>query len=114
MKVTVIAQHHGEGAFPTFVKGSTVKMGDEDTHFLRWYPCVIEGHETYVPECFVQNSKLIRDYNPTELIAEVGDVLEVREIIYAWLMVTNSEGITGWIPAESVLTDKDDINKNRF
>jgi hypothetical protein len=28
----------------------------------------------------------------------------VREIVYAWLIVTNENGVTGWIPAESVLS----------
>jgi hypothetical protein len=105
MKVNVIAQHLGEGAFPTFVKGTPITMGEECSHFLHWYPCVIEKYETYVPECFVCDGKLIRDYNPTELIAEVGDDLEVREIVYAWLFATNAEGVTGWIPAESVVSD---------
>jgi hypothetical protein len=79
-------------------------MGEEDTHFLHWYPCVIERHETYVPESFVRDGKLVRDYNPTELVAEVGDILEVQEIVYAWLMATNENRTTGWIPAESVVS----------
>ena len=106
MKVKVIAQHSGEGAFPTFAKGTAVTLGEECTHFLHWYPCAIDEHETYVPESFVREGKLIRDYNPTELVAKVGDVLEVQEIVYAWLVATNENGITGWIPAESVLSER--------
>ena len=104
MRVKVIAQHPGEGEFPVFSKGTAVIMGEECTHFLHWYSCKIEGHETYVPDSFVRDGKLVRDYNPTELVAEVGDVLEVHEIVYAWLLATNAEGLTGWIPAESVLS----------
>jgi len=106
MKVKVIAKHFGEGAFPTFAKGTAVAFGEECTHFLHWYPCAIDGHETYVPESFLCEGKLIRDYNPTELVAETGDILEVQEIVYAWLMATNENGITGWIPAESVLSER--------
>jgi len=105
MKVKVIAQHSGEGTFPTFAKGTAVALGNECTHFLHWYPCAIDGHETYVPESFVREGKLIRDYNPTELVAEIGDIFEVQEIVYAWLMATNESGTSGWIPAESVLSE---------
>ena len=104
MNVKVISHHPGEGVFPTFSEGTAVVMGKEDTHFLRWYPCVIDGHETYVPESFVRDSRLIRNYNPTELAAEVGDILEVREIVNAWLIAENADGETGWIPAESVVS----------
>jgi len=104
MRVRVIAQHPGEGTFPTFVKGTAVTTGEECTHFLHWYPCVIEGHETYVPECFVTSGKLSCDYNPTELVAEFGDILEVQEVVYAWLIATNDNGVKGWIPAESVIS----------
>ena len=104
MNVRVISQHSGEGVFPTFAKGTSVMMGEECTHFLHWYPCIIDGHETYAPESFVQDGKLIRDYNPTELVAEVGDILEVREIVNAWLIAANESGVIGWIPAESVVS----------
>lgn len=104
MKVKVIAQHLGEGAFPVFAKGTAVVMGKECTDFLHWYPCEIEGYETYVPESFVCGEKLVRDYNPTELIAEVGDILDVHEIVYAWLIATNDKGVTGWIPSEAVVS----------
>jgi hypothetical protein len=105
VRVKVIAKHLGEGEFPTFTKGTAVSItGKECSHFLHWYPCEIDGHETYVPECFISDGILIGDYNPTELIQEAGDILEVQEIVYAWLIATNSKGITGWIPAEAVVS----------
>jgi RimJ/RimL family protein N-acetyltransferase len=105
MRVRVIKQHLGEGSFPTFAKGSAVTIGEECTHFPHWYPCSIQDSETYVPESFVHAGELMRDYNPTELVAEVGDVLEVHEIVYAWLFAVNAKGVSGWIPAESVLSE---------
>jgi hypothetical protein len=104
MRIKVIAQHLGEGEFPTFGQGSMVFLGEECTHFLHWHSCEIEGYKTYIPEAFICDGILTRDYNPTELIAEVGEVLEVREIVYAWLLATDTKGITGWIPAESVIS----------
>ena len=105
MRVKVVNQHLGEGSFPTFKKGTTVALGEQCMNYPHWYPCIIEGYNTYVPDSFVHEGKLICDYNPTELVAEVGDVLEVHEIINAWLVVKNAEGATGWIPAEAVVSE---------
>jgi len=108
MKVKVIKKHLGEGRFPTFEKGTEVVLAkEEDTHYLNWYACNIAGHETYVPIVFVCDGKLTRDYNPTELVQEVGDILEIQEIVYAWLIATNKQGVIGWIPAEAVLSIKE-------
>jgi len=75
MRVRVIQDHSGEGQFPTFPTGAKVKItGDECTEFRHWFPCEIEGHQTYVPESFISDGVLIKDYNPTELIQSVGDI----------------------------------------
>ena len=96
-------EHPGE--FPTFEKGTPIMVADdEDTDFLGWYPCEIIGYQSYVPKKFVCDGKLARDYNPTELIQEAGDILEVQEIAFAWLLATNENGVTGWIPAECVMS----------
>jgi len=104
MKVKIIKEHLGEGQFPNFKKGTPVTMKEECTHFLNWCACDIQGHQTYVPKTFVCNGKLTRNYNPTELIQESGDIVEVNEIVYAWLLATNNKGITGWVPAENVVS----------
>ena len=101
MKVKVIKNHPGEGQFPTFPKGCDVKITNGGcTHFLNWYACNIDGYDTYLPDVFVADGKLVRDYNPTELICEAGDILEVKEILYAWFIAEAADGSTGWIPAE--------------
>ena len=104
MKVKVIKEHLGEGQYPTFNNETPVIIKEECTHFLHWCACDIQGYQTYVPKNFVSNGKLTRNYNPTELVQESGDVVEVKEIVYAWLLATNSKGITGWIPAEIVVS----------
>ena len=105
MKVRVIAEHLGEGYFPTFLAGTPVMLtGEPCTHFLHWHPCEIEGHQTYVPTSFIEIGVLVREYNPTELVQSMGDILEIREIVNAWLVATNKNGETGWIPAESVVS----------
>jgi len=93
------------GQFPTFEKGTAVTLDkNEDADFLGWYPCEIKGYKPYIPIEFVSNGKLTRDYNPTELIQELGDILEVKEIVHSWLLATNKANITGWIPAECVVS----------
>ena len=104
MKVRVIANHPGEGQFPNFAAGTPVVLKEACTHFIYWHSCEIEGHQTYIPECFISDGVLVRDYDPTELVQQTGDILEVQEIVYAWLLATNDKGITGWIPAESVVS----------
>jgi len=104
MKVKVMVKHDGYGQFPTFKKGTAVTIKEEDAHFLNWYACEIEGRQTWVPKTFFLGGALTRNYNPTELIQQEGDILEVKEIVYAWLIAADSEGITGWIPAEAVIS----------
>jgi len=108
MKVKVIKKHPSEWEhqqFPAFPKGTAVKMAKaEDAQFKSWYASEIEGRETFVPESFICGGILTRDYNPTELIQEAGDILEVREVVNAWLIATNENGVTGWIPAEAVVS----------
>ena len=105
MKVKVLQEHRGEGQFPTFPKGTKVILtGEEDTHFLHWYPCEIDGYQTYIPDSFINDSVLNRDYNPTELVQNAGDILTVNEIVNAWLYASNENEQTGWIPAEICVT----------
>lgn len=104
MKVRVKFKHDGEGQFPTFAKGTRVLIKEACVHYLHWYECEIDGYKTYVPDIYVCDGILTRDYNPTELVQDAGDMIEVREIVYAWLLGTNESGTTGWIPAEVVVS----------
>ena len=104
MKVKVITDHPGEGQFPCFPKGTPVVMKEACAHFINWYACEINSHQTYVPDCFIKDGVLIREYNPTELVQKEGDIIEVKEIVYAWLFAINDKGETGWIPAENVVS----------
>jgi len=107
MKVKVMQDYPSkwefQGHFPTFEKGTPVILAqEEDEDFTGWYACEIAGHKPYIPSTFVRDGVLTRNYNPTELIQKAGDILEVVEIVYAWLLATNDKGITAWIPAETV------------
>jgi hypothetical protein len=105
IKVMRLCRWEHPGDFPTFKKGTPVTLAEEDdADFLGWCACDIAGHESYVPRIFVHDGILTRDYNPTELRQEVGDILEVQEIVYAWILATNDKAVTGWIPAECVMS----------
>jgi len=109
MKVKVIENYDGyEGERPlfrTFSKGTKVTMtGEMSEEFAHWYPCLIEGHETFVPSCYLADGSLVKDYNPTEMSQQAGDVLEVLEIANAWFLCQNEQGEQGWIPAEFVVS----------
>ena len=105
MRARVIRNHPGEGQFPVFKKGTRVVMADDaESGFLGWRACDIEGYKTYAPEIFVCDGALTRDYDPTELVQQAGDIIEVREIVHAWLIATNEKGTMGWIPAEIVVS----------
>jgi len=105
VQVKVIQNHPGEGQFPAFVKGTPVLLtGSECEEFRHWFPCEIERHNTYIPESFIANDTLVRNYNPTELVVRIGDILEVCEIVNAWLLAKDQNGQVGWIPAEAVVS----------
>ena len=99
MKVLIIERHDGEGAFPTFPKGTVVENVKPCAESAHWLSCSINGLETYIPDLFLEGGVLLRDYDPTELVAEKGDYAEVRAIVYEWLYAINSRGAGGWIPA---------------
>jgi len=41
--------------------------------------------------------------SPTEITAKAGEILQLAEVVNAWLIVTNGENVMGWIPAECVV-----------
>lgn len=105
MMVGAIAEHLGEGSFPTFAAGTAVSMGGACQHFLHWSACVIDGYQTYVPNIFIEQGCLNQAYNPTELVAEAGEELEVLQIVHAWLLVRSMQtNEIGWMPAENVIS----------
>lgn len=104
MKVVVVDKHDGEGRFPAFKAGEAVHNMQACDESVHWKFCTINGFDTYIPEVFVHNGVLARDYDPTEILIEAGEVLEVEAVVYEWLYVKNAVGICGWIPAEKVLS----------
>lgn len=104
MKLLVIEKHDGEGVFPLFKKGTVVndlKVCNETPH---WLSCVINGHETYIPEIYVVDGILIQDYNPSEVIVDKDQVVTLIAVVFQWLYVKCEDGRNGWLPANKVIS----------
>ncbi len=86
MKVVLVENHSGEGVFPTFSKLSKVEIIEECSFYLNWLKCRIDGLETYIPKNYINSSnELMYDYNPTELVCEEQDEVEVIKIVCGWI-----------------------------
>jgi len=112
MKLQLFEDYNGLGdygtpAFPLFPKGTTVHdlaVDEEDDAFPHWLCCTIEGHEVFIPETFVTDGVLFRDYNPTELPAQKGEIVTLLEFVFEWAFVENDVGKTGWIPSRYLVS----------
>jgi len=106
MVLFVKDKHEGEEVFPLFKKGTKIndiKMCES----LHWLSCVIEGYKTYIPDIYITEGILNRDYNPTELILEKDQTIILLEVVYEWLYVQNTDGKKGWLPAEKATSIND-------
>lgn len=103
MDLLVADDHAGEGVFPEFPKGADVEniVPSEVPH---WMACTIHNMETFVPDIYIADGKLTRDYNPTELVLAKGVIVELQKIVYEWLYVTAKNGDSGWLPASKALS----------
>ena len=104
MIVKVNKKHISEGIFPLFKAGSNVLIKEECNTFFSWYSCEIDGYSTYIHEDYFEDGKLKADYNPTELDAEAGDILDVLLIKNNWLYCMTKDKNFGWIPGDNVKT----------
>ena len=106
MNLLVIEKHDGEGVFPLFKKGAIVsdlKEG-EDNEYPHWFPCVINGYKTFIPDIYVACGVLTQEYNPTEIIVEKGQVVTLIDIVFEWLYVKDENDSYGWLPASKVIS----------
>ena len=104
MKLQVMEKHDGEGVFPLFVKGTVVGDLINTEESPHWCSCVINGHATYIPEIYVVDGVLVKDYNPTELVVKKEEVIFLIEIVFEWLYVKDENEKTGWLPASKVFS----------
>ena len=115
MQLLVTEKHEGCNKFPLFKKGSVVGKLTADSNFStsaeaiwgsnsspHWLACTIDGYETFVPDTYVSDGVLVQDYNPTELKAEKGQKVSLKNIVFEWFFVEDEKGCMGWLPANKV------------
>lgn len=97
MQLITTSAHQGEGAFLTFEQGTDIKLISACERYLNWYQAEIQGHLTYVPTHFIEQGKLVCDYNPTELVVRENEIVELLALHYEWALVKRENEI-GWLP----------------
>ena len=114
MELLVTENHERyEGqAFPLFAKGTPVSelVEGADDEYSHWFPCVINGHETFVPDVFVVDGVLTCDYNPTEIEVEKGKAVTLVDLVFEWLYVRDENGNEGWLPASKAISFTKGLN----
>ena len=98
MKLVVTKRHLGEGIFPTFEAGTKVHALSPCKHYHNWTAGTLNGYETYLPMDYIDGGVLMRQYNPTELVATENSVVELIEVVYEWALVKDAHGTIGWLP----------------
>ncbi len=104
MNLLVVEKHDGYGVFPLFAKGTAVSSLEACDEYPHWCSCQIDGYETFIPDVYVVDGMLTREYNPTELIVEKEEVVSLIEVVFEWLYVKNGNNKTGWLPASKVIS----------
>ncbi|WP_373778280.1 hypothetical protein [Glaesserella sp.] len=105
-----IRSHHSILTYSSFPKGIKVELIEACQEYPHWYKCKIEDIETYIPLHFLNNSFLIREYNPTELTIKEDQEVELIELHHGWAMVKYHNQI-GWLPCE-ILVSKWSMDQN--
>jgi uncharacterized protein YgiM (DUF1202 family) len=104
-KVRIKREHRVQNPDPIRVAaGETVSVGREDDEFPGWKWCrASDGREGWVPVELLASeaaeSTVLQDYSALELAVRPGEEVVVEEIRRGWLLVRNSQGERGWVPA---------------
>ena len=117
MKLLVTEKHRGCGEFPLFKKGSIIGGSEGNPDFPnyaeeiwgsrsepRWVACELDGHDVFVPDIYIVDGVLNRDYNPTELMIEEGQKVTLLKIVFEWLYVKDENCNEGWLPVNKVVS----------
>jgi len=104
MRLLVKEEHNGYGVFPLFKKGAAIRNLSPCNEYPHWFSCIINDYETFIPETYVIDGILIKDYNPTELIVKNKQIVILEEIVFEWLYVRDENGKSGWLPASKIIS----------
>jgi SH3-like domain-containing protein len=89
--------------------GQQVEVGREDDENPGWKWCKgPDGREGWVPLEILSSAgdtaTLLEDYSAAELDVAAGDELKIEVTRHGWVLVRNSRGKRGWVPASHIET----------
>ena len=92
--------------------GERLRLGRRDDEWPGWIWCTAEsGVSSWVPESFLaidgQESRLVEDYDATELTVRPGELLALQREVNGWWWATDDQGRMGWVPAGKVAVISD-------
>jgi hypothetical protein len=105
--VRIRFEHRIEYSDPIQVEaGDRVNVGPEDAEFPGWKWCkASDGREGWVPVELLSgegaDAIMLQDYSARELAVRSEEEVTVEEARHDWLLVRNSRGERGWIPASN-------------
>ena len=84
--------------------GDKVSVGREDDEYPGWKWChAADGRAGWIPVELLSgegaDAVVTQDYSAQELAVRPGEEVEVEDARPDWLLVRNSQGERGWIPA---------------
>ncbi len=87
--------------------GDALALGREDDEWPGWVWCTSSaGKSGWVPESFIQKqgqTGVARcDYDARELSVQIGDLLDLHELVNGWYRATDLSGQTGWVPERNI------------
>ena len=103
-----IARHEPAPREPIRVRANEpLTIGREDDEWPGWVWCTTATSVSgWLPLAYLRATGegivAICDYNATELPAEVGDHLQIEQVVNGWLWCANVSGQRGWVPTLSV------------
>ena len=91
-----------------FRTGDALGVGHRDQQWKAYVWCTDQhGHAGWVPDFYIEmtgehEATALRDYDATELTVNTGELLEVLAEAGGWLRCRTSNGLEGWLPADTV------------
>ncbi len=84
--------------------GERVMVGREDNEFSGWrWRRAQDGREGWVPIELLSTQGaetiVIENYSARELAVQPGEEVTIQQARHNWLLVSNTQGERGWIPA---------------
>jgi SH3-like domain-containing protein len=109
--MNLIASKQHKSSYPnpiSFTRGETVQLGKPDTEYPGWIWITTQnGNQGWAAEQYLaihdngDEATTTEPYSAYELDTQVGDQLKLFQELNQWVLVQNSEGVTGWVPLDT-------------